>query len=217
MEALLAALESHGILYAFPHLIPFNSAGALPLAQPGADAGLPGGRRAAWRPRSRSCPGSGGCASATGGSASGTIDLGDLGQRQRIVAECRGLIDEGFDGIHLNVEPVDDGNDDFLALLRALRTAVGPDQILSLSAIRPGPFAIPAAPNFLWTPAYYAPRGRHRRPDRGHGLRHRACPRPSLYRRYAAWAAATVTRSLVERRSSGARPHRRSRPTTTRA
>ena len=76
--------------------------------------------------------------------------------------------------IHVNVEPVDDGNVDFLALLRALRTAVGGDRILSLSAIRPGPFALPVAPNFFWTPAYYARVGGRRRPDRRHGLRHRA-------------------------------------------
>ena len=55
----------------------------------------------------------------------GTLDLGDLGQRQRIVAECRGLMDEGFDGIHVNVEPIANGDDEFLALLRALRTAIG--------------------------------------------------------------------------------------------
>jgi hypothetical protein len=85
----------------------------------------------------------------------GSIDLGDLVQRQRILAECRGLVDEGFDGVHLDVEPIDDSNVEFLSLLRALRTAVGP-HILSLSAIRPGPFAVPLAPNFFWTPEYYS-------------------------------------------------------------
>ena len=77
------------------------------------------------------------------------MDLADLGQRQRIVAECRGLMDEGFDGIHVNVEPVDDGNVEFLALLRALRTAVGPDRMLSLSAIRPGPDRAPHGAQLL--------------------------------------------------------------------
>ncbi len=70
------------------------------------------------------------------------------------MAECRGLVDEGFDGVHLNVEPVDDGNVDFLALLRALRTAVD-DGLLSLSAISPGPLPRAIAPNFFWTPDYY--------------------------------------------------------------
>jgi hypothetical protein len=128
----------------------------------------------------------------------GTIDLADLGQRQRIVAECRGLIDEGFDGIHLNLEPVDDGNVDFLALLRALRNAVGHDHILSLSAIRPGPFAIPMAPNFVWTTDYYA---------RVAALADQVVvmaydtglPTTGLYRRYVAWAAQAVTETLAQK------------------
>jgi spore germination protein YaaH len=127
---------------------------------------------------------------------SGTLALPDLGQRQRIVAECRGLIDEGFDGIHLNVEPVDDGNVDFLSLLRALRTAVGPDRILSLSAIRPAPFPIPVAPNFAWSLGYY---------DRVGALADQVVvmgydtglPAAGFYRRYMSWVAATLTRSLL--------------------
>ncbi len=100
------------------------------------------------------------------------------------MAECRGLIDEGFDGIHLNVEPVDDGNVDFLALLRALRTAVGAGRVLSLvgdpaRAVR----ACRSRPNFVWSPEYYA---------RVAALADQivimaydtALPTPGLYRRY---------------------------------
>src|SRR4029078_3742577 len=65
-------------------------------------------------------------------SRAGTLDLGDLGQRQRIVAECRCLMAEGVAGIPLTVEPVANGDDDYLALLRALRAAVGTG-ILSIS------------------------------------------------------------------------------------
>jgi spore germination protein YaaH len=129
----------------------------------------------------------------------GTVKLADLGQRQRIVAECRGLIDEGFDGVHVNVEPVNEGNVDFLALLRALRTAVGNERILSVSVIRPGPFALPMAPNFLWTADYYT---------RVAGLVDQvvimsydtALPTAALYRRYVAWAAAAVTTALADSR-----------------
>ena len=59
------------------------------------------------------------------------------------MAEARGLIDEGFDGMHLNVEPVDDGNVEFLALLRALRTAVGPSDLLSVSPSARRPWGCP--------------------------------------------------------------------------
>jgi Glycosyl hydrolases family 18 len=197
-QALFTGLRRRGISYAFPHLIPFGPDGQLPphnreqmrafLATARAEAPdlkvLPwvGGVRAGYR---RTRP--------------GTVRLDDLAQRQRIVAECRGLVDEGFDGIHLNIEPVNDGNVDLLALLRALRTAVGKDRILSISAIRPGPFALPMAPNFVWTLDYYA---------RVAALVDQvvimaydtALPTPSLYRRYVAWAATTVTSTLADSR-----------------
>ena len=143
----------------------------------------------------------------------GTIDLADLGQRQRIVAECRGLIDEGFDGIHVNVEPVDDGNVEFLALLRALRTAVGPDRILSLSAIRPGPLRLPFAPNFLWTPDYYA-RVAELADQIVVMAYDTALPTPTLYRRYLAYVALAVTTRLAA--SHGARGCWWASPPTTR-
>jgi hypothetical protein len=195
---LFSRLEKRGVTYAFPHLIPFGGNGQLPphdrdqmrafLATARSDVPemkvLPwvGGVRAGYR---RTRPGS--------------IKLDDLGQRQRIVAECRGLVDEGFDGVHVNIEPVNDGNVDFLALLRALKTAVGRDRVLSVSAIRPGPFALPMAPNFVWSPGYYA---------RVAALVDQvvimaydtALPTPALYRRYVAWAATAVTSTLADSR-----------------
>ena len=198
MDALFTSLSRHGILYAFPHLIPFDSTGQLPVHnRDQMRAFLQSARRIA--PEMKVLPWVGGLRLGTRRQRPGTLGLGDLGQRQRIVAECRGLIDEGFDGIHLNVEPVDDGNDDYLALLRALRTAVG-DHILSLSTIRPGPFSLPGAPNFLWTPAYY---GRvaaiaDQVVVMGYDT---GLPTASLYKRYTAWAAARVTSELVEHRS----------------
>ena len=195
-QALFGGLHRRGVSYAFPHLIPFGPDGQLPphnrdqmrafLATARTEAPdvkvLPwvGGVRAGYR---RTRP--------------GTVKLDDLGQRQRIVAECRGLVDEGFDGVHLNIEPVNDGNVDFLALLRALRNAVGKDRVLSVSAIRPGPFALPMAPNFLWSPGYYA---------RVAALVDQivimaydtALPTPALYRRYVAWAATSVTTTLAD-------------------
>jgi hypothetical protein len=194
-QALFAGLKRRGISYAFPHLIPFGPDGQLPphsreqmrafLATARADA-----------PDLKILPWVGGVRAGYKRTRPGTVRLDDLGQRQRIVAECRGLVDEGFDGIHLNIEPLNDGNVDLLALLRALRTAVGKDHILSISAIRPGPFALPMAPNFVWTPDYYA---------RVAALVDQvvimaydtALPTPALYRRYAAWAASSITATLA--------------------
>ncbi len=195
MEMLFASLQAHGIRYVFPHLIPFNSAGRLPLhSREQMRAFLQTARRVA--PELRLLPWIGGLRVGYKRQRAGSIDLADLGQRQRIVAECRGLIDEGFDGIHVNVEPVADGNVDFLALLRVLRTAVGADRVLSVSAIRPGPFALPFAPNFLWTPEYYGRVG---------GIADQivvmaydtGLPTTPFYRRYVSWASRRTTRALV--------------------
>lgn len=199
MEGLFARLKAHGVQYAFPHVIPFSNAGRLPVhSREQMRAFLQAARRAA--PELKLLPWVGGLRVGYRRTRAGSIDLADLGQRQRIVAECRGLIDEGFDGIHLNVEPVDDGNVDYLALLRSLRSAVGRDHILSVSAIKPGPFAVPMAPNFFWTASYFG---------RVAALADQVVimaydtglPNAGLYRRYVTWAAATVTRTLVREKA----------------
>jgi hypothetical protein len=196
MEALLEKLHQRGIAYAYPHLIPFGTEGTLsPHDREQMRAFLAVARRLA--PDLKVLPWVGGLRIGYKRQRVGTINLPDLTQRQRIVAEVRGLVDEGFDGIHLNIEPVNDGNVEYLALLRALRTAVGPGHVLSLSAIRPGPVGIPLAPNFVWSPEYYA---------RVAAVADQivimaydtAIPTPPLYRRYLAWSTASVAGALVD-------------------
>jgi hypothetical protein len=199
VDALVRGLHAHGIHYVYPHLIPFNAAGRLPVhSREQMRRFLSAARSAA--PDMKVLPWVGGVRVGYKRTRPGTVDLGDLGQRQRIVAECRGLMDEGFDGIHVNIEPIDEGNVEFLALLRALRTAVGPSGILSLSAIRPGPFALPMAPNFLWTTDYYLRVGAVADQIVVMGY-DTALPTPSLYRRYMAYAASSVTSALLASRS----------------
>jgi hypothetical protein len=195
MEELLSALSGHGVRYVFPHLIPFNAAGRLPVhSREQMRAFLETARRVA--PEMQVLPWVGGLRVGYRRQRQGTLDLADLGQRQRIVAECRGLIDEGFDGVHVNVEPVADADVEFLALLRALRTAVG-DKTLSVSAIRPGPLRLPFAPNFFWTPEYYARVGSI--VDQIVVMAYdTALPTAPLYRRYVTWSSNTVTRTLDE-------------------
>jgi hypothetical protein len=194
IEALLDNLGRRGIQYVFPHVIPFDRDGRLPAhsreqmraflrvahARSKAMKVLPwvGGLRVGYRRTRR-----------------GTIDLDDLGQRQRIIAECRGLIDEGFDGIHLNIEPVPNGDDAFLALLRALRPAVGDDKLLSLSAIRPSPFGVPIAPNFFWSTDYYArvAGAVDQLVVMGYDT---GLPTSALYRRYMSYTADAATGTL---------------------
>lgn len=195
MHELLASLSRRGVVYVYPHLIPFNGAGGLPVhSREQMRQFLAVAREAA--PGLKVLPWVGGLRVGYRRQRPGTIDLGDLGQRQSIVAECRGLMDEGFDGIHVNVEPVDDGNVEFLSLLRALRTAIGPDRVLSLSAIRPGPMRLPFAPNFLWTREYYARIGEVA--DQIVIMAYdTALPTPALYRRYLSYVALTVTSRLL--------------------
>jgi len=200
MEQLFRFLDHHGVVYAYPHLIPFDSAGRLPLHnREQMRAFLATARQVA--PNMKVLPWVGGLRVGYKRSKPGTIDLADLGQRQRMVAECRGLMDEGFDGIHVNVEPVANGDDDYLALLRALRAAVGTG-ILSLSATRPGPMAPAFAPNFFWTADYYA-RIAETADQVVLMTYDTAIPTPALYRRYVGYAAAMVTADLA--RSSRAR------------
>lgn len=198
-DSLLAELAGHGVQYAFPHLIPFDASGRLPPhSREQLRSFLESARRVA--PDLRVLPWVGGLRRGYRRTLVGSLDLADLGQRQRIVAECRGLIDEGFDGVHVNVEPVDDGNVEFLALLRALRTAVGPARLLSVSTIRPGLVSPPGARNFFWTLGYY---------ERVAALVDQVVimsydtglPTAGLYRRYVSWSASSVTRALDQSRS----------------
>lgn len=199
MAALFTRLRSHGVKYAFPHLIPFSSGGRLPLhSREQMRAFLLAARRTA--PELKVLPWVGGLRVGYRRTRVGSVDLADLGQRQRMLAECRGLIDEGFDGVHVNIEPIDDGNLEFLSLLRALRGAIGPDHLLSVSAIKPGPFAVPVAPNFLWTLGYFArvaaPADQVVIMAYDTGL-----PAAGLYRRYVSYAAASVTRRLLREKA----------------
>lgn len=195
MVELVEMLHRRGIAYAYPHLIPFGESGTLsPHDREQMRAFLTVARRVA--PDLRVLPWVGGLRIGYKRQRAGTVNLSDLTQRQRIVAEVRGLMDEGFDGIHLNVEPINNGNVEYLALLRALRTAVGPGRVLSLAAIRPGPIGIPLAPNFVWSPDYY---GRVAAvADQIVIMAYdTAIPTPPLYRRYLAWATASVAGALV--------------------
>ncbi len=126
----------------------------------------------------------------------GTIELADLAQRQRLVAEARGLVDEGFDGMHLNVEPVDDGNDEFLALLaRAAHRGGGRPSALDRRH-PPSAGACPARPNFAWRPDYYA-RVAATVDQIVIMAYDTALPTPAFYRRYVRWAARSVAGALA--------------------
>jgi hypothetical protein len=194
MESLFTVLSARGVLYVFPHITPFDRDGRLPPhSREQMRTFLAAARRVA--PSMKVLPWIGGVRVGYKRMRPGTVDLSDIGQRQRVVAECRGLIDEGFDGVHLNIEPLNDGNVEFLALLNAVRTAIGKSSILSISAIRPGPIGLPMTRNFIWTADYY--RRLATVVDQivimvyDTGL-----PTAALYQRYVAYAARFMTTTL---------------------
>jgi hypothetical protein len=194
MEALLGTLSARGVQYVFPHLIPFDNEGRLPPhSREQMRLFLEVARRVA--PGMKVLPWIGGVRTGNRRMRPGTIDLSDLGQRQRIVAECRGLIDEGFDGVHLNVEPVNDGNVEFLALLQAVRTGIGDDHLLSISTVRPAPLTLPVTRNFVWTADYYQ-RLAAAVDQIVIMVYDTGLPTPALYRRYVAYAARFMTATL---------------------
>jgi hypothetical protein len=195
MEQKIRSLSQRGVRYLFPHLIPFDRAGRLPAHDREQMRTFLATARAV-APEMRVLPWVGGLCVGYKRTRNGTIDLLDLSQRQRIVAECRGLMDEGFDGIHLNVEPVPNGADNFLALLRALRPAVGSAGILSVTVTRPAPYSVPTTHNFLWTPGYYARVAAvaDQLVVMGYDT---ALPTRALYQRYMAYVAQTATSALA--------------------
>jgi hypothetical protein len=194
MESLLTTLSRRGVQYIYPHLSPFESSGRLPPhSREQMRLFLQVVHRVA--PEMKVLPWIGGVRVGNRRMRPGTIDLPDLGQRQRIVAECRGLIDEGFDGVHVNIEPLNDGNDDYLALLHALRNAVGTNKLLSVSATRPAPLTLPMTRNFVWTAPYY------RRVAAAVDqivimVYDTGLPTAALYRRYVSYAAHFMTATL---------------------
>ncbi|MEV6277987.1 hypothetical protein [Nocardia sp. NPDC051832] len=50
------------------------------------------------------------------------LDMGDPATRANITASARKVLDLGFDGVHLDLEPVRSGSGDFLSILEQVRT-----------------------------------------------------------------------------------------------
>jgi hypothetical protein len=75
------------------------------------------------------------------------VDLGDTAVRYQIAAFCAERVREaGFDGVHLDPEPVSSGDRDVLALLDEVREEIGPQADLSIAARR----IVPIFPNVHW-------------------------------------------------------------------
>jgi hypothetical protein len=92
-------------------------------------------------------------------STPGYVRIDDPTVRRMIAGFCRQLVTEmGFDGVHLDPEPIPSGDEDTLLLLDEVRAAIGPGKLLSLAAREVIPFwnDAPLPPALgLWQAGYY--------------------------------------------------------------
>jgi hypothetical protein len=155
VDALAAQLRGTGIRDLFVHAGPFNDDGTLdPALRPQArwlvrslHAALPGVRVQAWLGAHP---------------VRDELHLDSTGTRAAVLASVGQVLDDGFDGVHYDFEPVEDGNGDLLTMLRATRTLTGQRHaVLSVSAVHPEPVpgmaacldALPTDLN-LWSGGY---------------------------------------------------------------
>jgi hypothetical protein len=135
--ALCARMKTHRIRYVYPHLSPANEDGRLPpFSQDAARQFRKVLRREC--PDILALPWIGGVQSGYHQMRTGTIRLMSDAYLQTFASECVYLTDQlGFDGIHLNVEPVNSGNQRFLEWLEYIKSRIGRGKILSVAASKP--------------------------------------------------------------------------------
>jgi len=87
----------------------------------------------------------------------GWVDLSDAEQRKTITVFVTQLMDEAnFDGVHINVETVLDGNAGYLLFLEEVANALGPNIMISIAGESWKPSGIPPSPaDHRWGPEYY--------------------------------------------------------------
>jgi hypothetical protein len=75
------------------------------------------------------------------------VDMSDPAVRQKVVTFCVEIINKaGFDGVHLDPEPIHSGDDNLLTLLDEMRAALPPHTLLSLAGRR----IWPVYPDAFW-------------------------------------------------------------------
>jgi hypothetical protein len=155
-------LNHHQIQYVYPHLTPSDEDGRLPSFSVEAARRF---RRVLNQqsPQIRILPWVGGVRFGFRQTRAGTIRLDSDSYLQAFAGECVYLTDQlGFNGIHLNIEPVDSGNRRFLEWLDYIKTRMGNNKILSVAANKPS-FVDGLDPGALrsWDIKYYSEVGQY--------------------------------------------------------
>ncbi len=138
LKALADHLTRNGATHVFVHIGPFDDEGRLSRYKPAVvKAWLSALKRHV--PTVRGLAWLGGRARTSGG----TVELASPAYRRAMVDETRELLERfDFDGIHLNIEPLEESDPDFILLLHALRGALG-EKLLSFAAPRMRPWWVP--------------------------------------------------------------------------
>lgn len=89
----------------------------------------------------------------TGGVLRRDVHLQDAQQRAGFAAHTALLTDLGASGVHVKVEPLPDGSRAYLALLGAVKQAIGPGKILSVAAYPP-PTPLQPVLDVRWSLSY---------------------------------------------------------------
>lgn len=118
-----------------------------------------------------------------------------------VIDFCTALVqDAGFDGLHIDPEPVKDGDEAVLTLLDDLRTALGPDATLSIAGRRIWPLfptvQWPLVGQWSWSASYYQKIAR-RVDEIAVMVYDSALPTPALYRQWAKFEVIALSRTLV--------------------
>ncbi|MFQ5892877.1 MAG: glycosyl hydrolase family 18 protein [Nitrospinota bacterium] len=138
LKALADHLIHHGATSVFVHIGPYDAEGRLTRYKPevvrawlaSLKRHAPAIKRLGWL---------GGRARTAGG----TVNLASAAYRQAMVDETAQLLERfEFDGIHLNIEPLEEADPDFVLLLQALRGALG-TKVISFAAPKLRPWWVP--------------------------------------------------------------------------
>ncbi len=141
---LVARLRDSGIRYVFVHTGPLLEDGSIedsadPLFSALIDA-YPEGIFLAWL-----------------GARVEKVRLGEPSWRQAVVVTIQRLVEEGFDGVHFNLEPLRDGHAGYLELLADVRARFGDDWIISQATPRSALFGLAIGPmrRSFWSGGFY--------------------------------------------------------------
>ncbi len=155
--ALSVRLRENGIRYVYPHLTPADEEGRLPAYSPEAAKRFCRLLRR-QSPGIKILPWVGGVQSGFHQMRPGTVRLESDVYLQKFSDECVAMIKGAeFDGIHLNVEPVESGDSRLLGWLDYLKIKLGGKKILSVAASKPSFFeGFNISPLRAWDLDYYA-------------------------------------------------------------